>query len=450
MVAVPLASLTPEELRLRKTELTLTPGGKGSFGGADGKTEIRLYGQDADYLYVPRKYGLGNMELAGRPSVDERSDGPTVEMSFHGSLRPSQEKPVAEVLRTLESAPWTGSILEAPCGSGKTTLALYVAAQLKRPALIIVHTEVLLAQWVERIKQFLQLPDNKIGRIQQDRCDYEGCPITVGMIHSIAEKDYPTETYSHFGFVVFDEVHRVGAPVFSKAVPKFNARYVLGLSATPERYDGMEKVFLWHIGNIIRSDQTWEIKPKVYQIQWMSRVHPSAIKVYGKNEVSLGKLATKLGQDARRNIWLAGEIAKAAKAGRKILVLSDRIEHLKRMRELLQAQTRNTTITSGFVIGGMKEDKRLQSTGCNVMFGTFGYVSEGFDVAELDTLYLTSPHVNIEQSVGRILRRHPSKKEPVVVDVVDSLPITRAFGGKRLAFYEQNGFEVTQVLLGGA
>lgn len=446
MAEVPLASLGMGELGLRKTDLTLSPSvGGQKYGFGEAPVFVPMWTEEAGYLKVPRKYGFTNMGLSPANMIDDRTEGVPVSMQFQATLRPAQEEPVQNLLREVRSAPWSGAILESPCGSGKTVMMLRAAAELGKATLVIVHTEVLMDQWRERIRQFLGLPDDKIGQIQQNVCSFADAPITVGMIHSLAEKDYPAAMYRHFGTIIYDEVHRVSAPFFSKAVPKFWAKYRLGASATPRRADGLENVFLWHIGDVVRGVQTWEVKPKVYQIQWTSRIHPDSIKTWGKKEVSLGKLMTVIGKDARRNIFLAGEITRAAKSGRKILVLSDRIDHLKILRQYFQSQTHGTTLTSGFVIGGMDEEARNRSSGCNVLFGTFQYVKEGYDCSSLDTLYLATPHTDVEQAVGRILRQDPDKKEPLVVDVVDSLTVTRAFAAKRRAFYEYKGFDVLTV-----
>lgn len=446
MVEIPRLTLTPSEIGLRKADLTLTPDIKGRrYGFGEDVVSVSLWSEDADYLKVPRKYGFTNMGVTKGTLIDDRTDGQPVHLQFCGELRPNQKEPVQDLLGAVRDTPWNGAILEAACGAGKTTMALKAAAELGKATLVIVHTEVLMNQWRERIKQFLGLPDEKIGQIQQGVCSFAHAPISIGMIHSLAEKYYPAAMYRHFSTTIYDEVHRVGTPYFSQAVPKFWAKYRIGLSATPRRADGLEDVFLWHIGDVVRGLQVWEVKPKVYQIQWTSRVHPDSIRAWGKKDISLGKLMTAISKDARRNIFLAGEIVKAAKAGRKILVLSDRIEHLRVLRSMFQSQTMGSSLTSGYMIGGMDEAGRNRSTGCNVMFGTFQLIREGFDCAELDTLYMVTPHTDVEQSIGRILRQSDHKKEPLVVDVVDSLPITRAFATKRKAFYEFKGFEVLTV-----
>jgi hypothetical protein len=326
--------------------------------------------------------------------------------------------------------------------SGKTCMALKVAADLGLTTLVVVHKEFLVDQWKERIQQFLGLPASKIGHIQQDMCTFKGKPIAIGMIHSLAEKEYVEDLYPYFGTVIYDEVHRVGAPMFSKSIPKFPAKYRIGVSATPDRKDGLEKVFLWHIGDVIRGTGGWELKPTVYLIDYTGGVSQDWATGFG-GRTNLGKLVTLITQDVRRNVWLAGEIKKAGLAGRKILVLSDRIEHLEVLRRMLKSHA--PSLSSAMYIGGLSGSERERAADADIMFGTAQYAKEGLDIPGLDTLYLTTPHTDVEQMVGRILRTCSTKKAPIVVDVVDNMPLTRAFGNKRVSFYMDQGFEVRRL-----
>jgi hypothetical protein len=326
--------------------------------------------------------------------------------------------------------------------SGKTVLALKVAAELGQPTLVVVHKEFLMDQWKERIQEFLGIPASKIGHIQQDVCAYKNKSIVLGMIHSLAEKDYPDEMYSHFGTVIYDEVHRVGAPMFSQAVPKFPAKYRIGVSATPDRKDGLERVFLWHIGDVIRGTGSWELKPTVYLIEYQTTMSQDWARGFN-GQTNLGKLVTMISQDTRRNVWLAGEIRKAGTAGRKVLVLSDRIEHLEVLQKMLKSQAPG--LTTAMYVGGLKGSERERASGADILLGTVQYAKEGLDLPELDTLYLVTPHTDVEQMVGRILRKCTTKKAPLVVDVADNMPITRAFANKRISFYMEQGFEVRRL-----
>lgn len=441
MYRIPKSMFAPDEIRMRKVELTLESEIDGTaMGFGPGSGPVKLYEEALNTFGVPRRWGFANYK--DLPIVDRREEGNPVNMKFRGALRENQIEPAARLLKTVRETPWNGAILESPCGSGKTVLALKVAAELGRPTLVVVHKEFLMDQWKERIEEFLGIPASKIGHIQQDVCAYKNKSIVLGMIHSLAEKDYPEEMYSHFGTVIYDEVHRVGAPMFSQAVPKFPAKYRIGVSATPDRKDGLEKVFLWHIGDVIRGTGSWELKPTVYLIEYTSGVSQEWARGFRGN-TNLGKLVTLISQDTKRNVWLAGEIRKAGVAGRKVLVLSDRLEHLETLRTMVKGQA--PALLTSMYVGGLTGSERDRASGASVLFGTVQYAKEGLDLPELDTLYLATPHTDVEQMVGRILRTCATKKAPLVVDVADSMPITKAFANKRISFYMEQGFEVRRL-----
>ena len=139
--------------------------------------------------------------------------------------------------------------MEIHCGAGKTVMALNIISQLKVKTLVIVHKEFLLRQWKERIEQFL--PGVKIGRIQGEIMDTQDKQIVIGMLQSLSMKDYPRKLFQQFGLTIIDECHHIGAEVFSRALFTVVSKYMLGLSATMERKDGLTKVFKMFIGEVV-------------------------------------------------------------------------------------------------------------------------------------------------------------------------------------------------------
>lgn len=117
----------------------------------------------------------------------------------------------------------------------------------------------------------------------------------------------------------------------------------------------------------------------------------------------------------------------------------DRIEHLKTMGKLLR-DTGETSV--GFYIGGMKEAQLKASESCRVILGSYSMSSEGMDIPSLNTLILASPKSDIEQSIGRILRRHHETVVPTVYDIVDNFSIFRNQAMKRRSFYEKKEYDL--------
>merc|ERR1712127_178315 len=127
--------------------------------------------------------------------------------------------------------------------------ALNIISRLKTKTLIIVHKEFLLRQWIERIEQFL--PDAKVGKIQAKVIDIDDKDIVICMLQSLSMKDYPKDMFRSFGFTICDECHHIGAEVFSRSLLKVVTKYMLGLSATMKRKDGLTKVIKWFLGDIV-------------------------------------------------------------------------------------------------------------------------------------------------------------------------------------------------------
>ena len=331
--------------------------------------------------------------------------------------------------------------------TGKTVVAAKLMSIFERTTLVLVHKEFLMDQWTERLKAFLGLSSEDIGYVQQDRCQYEGKKVVLAMVQSLMERDrYPEGFYAWPGLVISDECHRMAAPQFQLAIPQFPAKYRVGLTATPRRSDGLQPIFEWHIGKVIAKMQGGtEVTPKIYQVPFKCWV-PDNYYIWkdaktGKvKKLFLGKLVSLLVDIDARNTWIAKEIVKATKADRKVMLLSDRREHLEVLKRLILGMTQEYSV--GFYVGGMSKEEREDAEKCNILLGTFQMAKEGLDIPEIDTLYLVTPKSDVEQSIGRILRYHEDKKDPVVVDIVDTLPICVEFAAKRARQYSRLGWDL--------
>ena len=205
---------------------------------------FRVYRESKNKFYIPKFYGLENY---GEPDKITMKPGKKINLKFNGSLREKQKPVVEKFLKNIEIR--KSGLLALHTGFGKTCLGLYLISALKLKTIVVVHKEFLLRQWIERIEQFL--PDAKVGRIQASKMDVEDKDIVICMLQSLSMKDYPKEIFQEFGFAIYDEVHHLGAEVFSRAFFKLNTEYSLGLSATMKRKDGLTKVLNWFLGNIV-------------------------------------------------------------------------------------------------------------------------------------------------------------------------------------------------------
>lgn len=391
-----------------------------------------------DHLHVPRFAGYAHF---GVPREDSRSIGaPMGDLTFDGTLcdtTPPQVDATAAVMLQLRGL--GGAMLVLPCGFGKTVCSLWVAHQLGRRTLIVVHSEALADQWVDRINRFV--PGAAIGRIQQNTVLIEDCDFVVSMIQSLAKRDYDEDALRTFGLVILDEAHHVAAPMFSRSLPKLPARYVLGLSATPDRADGLGVALQWLMGPIAyKAERVFE-HVDVRVLTYTRGVENEILNRRGDPMCST--MMTEIASDHLRNTWIVSLIQRYVQQDRKIIVLGDRLNQLLAFEQALKELIPDTTV--GRVVGGMSAKKRDEGFACTVLLSTYKYASEGIDIPRLDTLIMATPRGTIEQTLGRILRPHPDKQRPLVIDVEDPFSMFEGMGWKRHRYYVAQSYNVVRL-----
>ncbi len=355
-----------------------------------------------------------------------------------------------------------GGLLKLGCGIGKTIMAIYLSHLLKLKTLVIVHKEFLQDQWVERFKQFTNA---KVGTIRQNKVDVENKDVVIGMLQSIAMKDYDEEIFNKFGLVIYDEVHHVASKVYSQALMKTSAEYTIGLSATPERSDGLGKVINWHIGNVL-----YQMEKKIdYKVLVKKVFFRSDNPVFReKKRWFQGRMAPDntamidiLSNIESRNQLIINITNTLKNIGRKILILSYRVEHL----EYLKAAIDKKIIDDGeahiynsyFYMGKTKKgERRMAEKDGDIIFATMQLAEEGLDIPHLDTIIFALP-VSIKkeketkkkydktliQSIGRILRNDKLEELtqiPLVVDISDILSIYQNWSKKRDDVYDKKNW----------
>lgn len=229
----------------------------------------------------------------------------------------------------------------APPGSGKSVLALAIAARMKQKTLVLVHREFQMEdddQWPGEVRRFLGFEPS---RIRQARYDYSQ-PVTLGMIESFVARRYPEAVYSAFGLVVTDECHVLGAPTWNRAIQCFPARYRLGLTATPSRGDGLWPLVESHVGRASVGTDEYDTVPTVFMIDYQG----SSLSRPTTHRPTISK---RLCSMRGRNAWIADEVAKAVRVGRRVLVLSDRRWHLGELERLVVPRTPKETRIGRYV-----------------------------------------------------------------------------------------------------
>ena len=322
-----------------------------------------------------------------------------------------------------------------------TTMALAFSAHLKLRTLIVVHKEFLANQWRDRIQQFC--PGATIGRIQQGICDTDK-DFVIAMIQTLCsrgEDALPSRTFDQFGFLIVDEAHHIGAAAFSQAMFRFCPKYTLGLTATPERKDGLTRILYWFLGpEFFRVQRENQKTTRVDVIAYKDPAFKESPPVTRFGKINMAQMVTDVTDLPRRNEFIIKIAREAAEEGRRVLILSDRREHC----QFLLANF--GTELSGLYYGGLKEAQLDESSRKRIIIGTFAMAQEGLDIPVLDTIILASPKSDITQAIGRIMRETPGKlNNPLIYDIVDHWSVFHSMARKRMAIYKASGFEIAGV-----
>jgi superfamily II DNA or RNA helicase len=445
-------SIDPKELLSIKNELTVEP--KLLDFGPDNNEEdnednkYKLYTNTKKYIIVPRYYGQEKYGLQ-----DIRIDPIPIDIKFSGQLRDYQIPIVDLILEHLKKE--GGGLLSVPCGRGKTSMAIYAACELKVKTFVVVHKSFLLDQWVASIKKFTNA---RVGIIRGKVIDIENKDIVIGMIQSLSMKEYDDEIFKQFNFVVYDEAHHCASKVFSRSLMKLGGMYTLALSATPYRGDGLIKVMHWFLGKTIYKENVRINNQVVAKVFNYKSSNPNFVEKkfgYGKQKgrPNIIKMLSNLVELDERTIHIVNIINEIRKdPERKIIVLSERVQHLKTMKEKLDklierdikdGKMLDNEIRTHFYIGEMKKKERetAEKEG-DVLFATFAMAKEGLDIERLNTVVLATSQKDVIQSVGRAMRKILSEGDlrPLIIDFSDYLSAFITHIKKRKVFYKQSKF----------
>jgi superfamily II DNA or RNA helicase len=482
--------------------LTVKPYIPKVFANPNAVPRYKVYKETDDAFYLPKHFGV---EKHGVPKETTRDVATTDERfwAFAGGLR-SQQLPVVNAF--LLPQPHDG-VLSLHTGGGKTVCALYIASQLRLPTLVIVHNSFLRDQWIERIKQYL--PHARIGlqnedntsdtfiqdfvlRVEGDTMKYK-CPTTpnfkliksmkpeevielskilnvepriediqdvlpsytnerdivIGMLQAIVQPSVSIQQFKPIGFVIVDECHHIASEVFVQALPKVTSKYMLGLSATPTRKDGLMFVAHWFLGPLLYNSDKGDIEdPDInVEVYEYKNDDPKFNEIiYNRQGVMFTSLMiNKLAECENRTGWLSDIIADVLTESphRQMLVLTDRVQHTK---DILAALPPSIRAKSAILSQGVHASKRAEfCESCSVLIATYAMCKEGFDVPTLNTLLMATPRPDIDQIVGRILRVEKSarKVHPLILDVVD--PQFRRQFQERNALYKKRSYLVTKM-----
>lgn len=433
---VPRAELPSAARELIKKELTIFPVSTSSFNM--NPDPIRLWSEDESHIYVPRGYFWGRMRRFD-PSYEFGFSEGSCELPGTTPIAPreGQEQVISEAVQVLQSVPFGGTIVEAQVGAGKSPMSLEVARRLGRKTLVVVHTSVLMDQWITEIKRFF--PEWSVGKIQGQTIDTENNPICVGMLQSLSMKDdYPEWLYREFGTIIVDEIHVCGSAEFKNVLFRFAPKNFIGVSGTLVRADRAENVFRYGMGQVVKGQKIKSLVPTIYFVDTRHAGKFIDIQDYSRQKHSM--LNDLCGSKARNKL-IVMQAVKAARAGRHVLILSERVAHVESLFADLRKELTVDLISVGKMVGSSSKEERAFSQSAQVLVATSQLLAVGFNNPRLDTLIFATPIQSVVQPVGRVIRQHPDKKPPLVIDLVEtSSKGARILAKARAKKYREKGW----------
>jgi superfamily II DNA or RNA helicase len=373
--------------------------------------------------------------------TDERIHGQPLEVSFAGTLRMDQEAAVSAMLHHY------AGVLCAPTAFGKTVSAAAMIARRGVNTLVLVHRTELLKQWQERLLAFLAVDKGMIGVIGGGKSRPSG-KIDIAVMQSLSRQGEVNPLVESYGQVIVDECHHVGAVSFDAILRRTKARFVLGLTATPIRRDGQQPIIFMQCGPIrytaaesASAPRDLEVAPRL----WDARIDLP-------REAGIQEVFRHLANDQERTDAIAAEISGAFGQGRKVLVLSERTEHLDAIKASLGSQ-----VPAPLVLHGRMSKKQraaviteldsLPTDAPRILLASGKLVGEGFDHPPLDTLILAMPvswKGTLQQYAGRLHREHAGKVDVRIIDFVDTgHPALLRMWVKRQRGYRAMGYRLS-------
>lgn len=409
----------------------------------------KFYLESDNFLLVPRFFPLDRF-VENYEIVDKSDSGIDINISHNIVPRNDEQKRAMKFLLENDSG-----VIQLNPGMGKTVISIHMVATRKKKTFILVHKDSLVDQWIGKkdykpdppqgFLAFTNLTENDIVRLSSAtfKTDLQK-PIIIctdqtfiSLLKRFRNEFLKELNNAGIGIFIGDEVHTtVGAPTFAECSIHIPAKCTYGLSATPYRFDGNEDIIKYHVGSTYIDESTegtmtakvmffmfnYEIDiPKRWQyIHWGGRFQKSRYLTQMKKSKPFMEFSSSL--------------LKHLKGKRDLIFVVERLK----LADAFAKQLNPGEFSMFLGTEKMEQLKKAQIT-----FVTPGKMRDGVDAPHKDCVILTSPISNIKQMTGRVVREHPNKKQPIVIDMVDigSRDIVRTFF-TRLKFYENEKWNV--------
>ena len=400
---------------------------------------------ERDYLMLPRGCLDAVQRLLAKQHIsvevdDKREPGARLNrIKFLGELRGDQKHAVKQM------AAYDVGILHAPTAFGKTVTAIGMLAKRKTNTLILTHTRQLVDQWKERLSAFLE--GVEIGVIGGGKRKPTGC-IDIATYQSLFNrKDNSVDPLLlGYGQIVIDECHHISAPKYERLLSDARARYVLGLTATPERQDGHQPIIFMQAGPVrhrVTADKRARFEQRV-NIRTVAHKPPEPLASQEKPHIA--DVYRWLMESTKRNALIVQDVAAQIEMGGNPLVLTERREHAGLLSRALSERGYETVVLRGAMRAAERAHAMEKAHTAQALIATGKYIGEGFDLPRLDTLFLALPiswKGSLVQYAGRIHRVAERKEKVAIYDYVDSEPplLQRMFQ-RRCKGYEAMGYHL--------
>lgn len=414
---------------------------------------ISCFEDDERFLKLPRGCIDKVSEICKKSNVnliikDTRENGIRTDYKFDGKLNNKQEKAMKELLKH------DVGVLCATTGFGKTVVGAKIISELKTNTLVIVNRNNLLEQWKERLSYFFNINKKEIGQIGSGKEKPNG-KLDVASFQSLFKKDNLEELVKDYGLVIVDECHHAAAYSFEKVLKAVRSKHVYGLTATPTRKDGWHKIIYMQCGDIRVRVSHRELKQnkEMEHTVIVKKTNYKYIPSEEKDKIQISEILNDMYHNIFRNSMIIEDIKKCVLEGRVPIVLTERVEHLKILKESLEDLEVPVVVYKGNM--GKKKIKEIQDVideadGNNkprIILATSSSIGEGFDDGRLDTLFLTMPvswKGRIIQYVGRLHREHEDKEKVIVYDYLDNMKVLEKMYNRRLKGYKIAGYEIIE------
>jgi len=407
---------------------------------------IKCYDEDLTHFHLPRGL-LSEIEIIVKEAgsklavTESRPDPERLDLVFNGKLTPTQQEAVRAILSHDQG------VLVSPPGTGKTMMACAVIASRNVPTLILVHRKPLLDQWRVQIMNALGIASKEIGQIGGGRRRRSGL-VDLAMIQSLGKKPDVDELFERYDLIIVDECHHVPAVTFEKVIKQAQARFILGLTATPYRRDGLQDIITMQCG-LVRHRISTQHAMKDSDLGLRLIVRETSFEYPGSEEAHIQEVFRELVKDAERTSGICTDILYALEEGRRILVLSEWREHCRLLAEEMQQMGKAPFVLDGALKKKERDElfdsiRQMPPEEDLLVIATGNYIGEGFDCPQIDTLFLVFPIAfrgRVVQYAGRLLRQCEGKTQVQVYDYADTkVPVLKKMHGRRLKAYEDLGF----------